>query len=211
MRILAAPLAALALAACQGAPGEPLQGQGRDRVPAPAAEQEREELSAEEQLRLDMIAEIALAMGDAIEVSSAAAEAGLARNQVAADMAAAQMAQVAAQVQQRAAEVVGVMDELDDSGCGDDAAEPGDGAGVSDQDINDAVAAALCAASAAQDVSTALVPAEPTTECVCGVCEEVPGGIDEAALTEAIDSVTAAAEACGDSEDVLTDGNNTSL
>ncbi|MCC7108187.1 MAG: hypothetical protein IT382_02770 [Deltaproteobacteria bacterium] len=213
MRILAAPLAALAalaLVACQGAPGEPLQGQGRDRTPAPAAE-EREELSAEARLRLDMIAEIALAMGDAIEVSTAAAEAGLARNQVAAEMAAAQMTQVAAQVQQRAAEVVGVMDELDDGGCGDDAAEASDEAGVSDQDINDAVSAALCAASAAQDVSIALVPAAPTTECVCGVCEEVPGGVDEAALTEAIDSVTAAAEACGDSEDVLTDGNNTSL
>ena len=210
---LAAPLAALALVACQGAPGEPLQGQGRDRTPAPSAE-EREELSAEAQLRLDMIAEIALAMGDAIEVSTAAAEAGLARNQVAAEMAAAQMTQVAAQVQQRAAEVVGVMDELDDpdtGGCGDEATEATNEAGVSDQDINDAVAAALCAASAAQDVSIALVPAAVTTECVCGVCEEVPGGIDEAALTEAIDSVTAAAEACGDSEDVLTDGNNTSL
>ena len=208
MRILLSPLAALSLTACFGAPGEPLKGDAK--VPPPAASEDRDELSAEEQLRIDMIAEIALAMGDAADVSSSAAEAGLARNQVAAELAATQAQQVAEMVAQRAGEVVAALEETN-SDCGSSSTPSSDASGVSDDDINDAVAAASCAAMAAQQVSAALVPSEPTTACVCGVCEEVPGSIDEQALTEAIDSVTAAAEACGDSEDVLTDGNNTSV
>lgn len=208
MRHLLAALAALSLTACFGAPGEPLRGE--DRVPPPAAD-DREEMSAEEQFRREMIAEIALAMGEAADVSGSAADAGLSRNQVAAELAAAQALQVAEMVEQRAGEVVGALAAEGNNDCGPGASAPANESGVTDEDINDAVATALCAAAAAQEVSEALVPAEATTECVCGVCEEVPGGIDEMALTAAIDNVTAAAEACGDSEDVLTDGNNTSI
>ncbi|MBI1948860.1 MAG: hypothetical protein HYS27_24450 [Deltaproteobacteria bacterium] len=207
MRILAAPLAALALTACFGAPGEPLTGQ--DGV-APAGD-DREELSAAEQVRMAMIEEIALAMGEAAEVSFTAADAGLSRDQAAAALAATQASEVAAMVEQRAGEVVAVLEESNSNGCGTDTSAPATGSGVTDDDINDAVAAAMCAANAAQAVSASLVPGEPTTECVCGVCTEVPGQIDEEALASAIDNVTAAAEACGDSEDVLTDGNNTSI
>ncbi|OGQ25412.1 MAG: hypothetical protein A2138_26515 [Deltaproteobacteria bacterium RBG_16_71_12] len=208
MRILVVPLAALALTACFGAPSEPLTGE--NRVPPPVAD-DREELSAEEQVRMAMIEEIALAMGEAANVSFDAADAGLVRDQAAATEAAAQAAEVAAMVQQRAGEVVAVLEENANNGCGTSTPSTSSGSGVTDEDINDAVAAALCAANAAQEVSASLVPGEPTTECVCGVCTEVPGEIDEEALASAIENVTAAGEACGDSEDVLTDGNNTSI
>lgn len=207
MRALLPLLAALTLGGCMGAPGEPLQGS--DRAPPAPAAQDRDEPSAEEQFRRDMIAEIALSMGEAADISVLAADAGLTRNMMAAELAAAQALQVAEQVEQRALEVVDALADSD-APCGEDGAAASD-EGVSDQEIQDAVATALCAAAAAQAVSAALVPAAATTECVCGVCEEIPGGIDEAALAQAIDDVTAAAEACGDSEDVLTDGNNTSI
>ena len=208
MRFLVAALAALALTACFGAPGEPLND---NRVPPPAGD-DRDELSAEEQVRLAMIEEIALAMGEAADVSLDAADAGLSRDQAAAALAATHAAEVAAMVQQRAGEVVKVLEENNaGNDCGTGSSNTTSSDGVTDDDVNDAVAAAMCAANAAQEVSDSLVPGEPTTECVCGVCTETPGAIDEAALASAIETVTAAGEACGDSEDVLTDGNNTSI
>ncbi len=205
MRILVAPLAALALTACFGAPGEPLNGQGQPEGDDPAGP------SAAEQVRRAMIEEIALAMGEASTVAFDAADAGLGRDQVAAAAAAAHALEVAEMVRQRAGEVVKVLEEDGANDCGPGSSAPSATDGVTDDDINDAVAAAMCAADAAQEVTASLVPGEPTTECVCGVCTEVPGGIDEAALAAAIEGVTAAGEACGDSEDVLTDGNNTSI
>lgn len=210
MRILAAPLAALALTACFGAPSEPLNGDNRVPPTVPAAD-DGDELSPEEQVRQAMIEEIALAMGEAATVSFDAADAGLVRDMAAATAAATHAAEVAAMVEQRAGEVVAVLEETSGNGCGPGSTTTSSGSGVTDDDINGAVAAAMCAADAAQQVSASLVPGEPTTECVCGVCNEVPGQIDEEALASAIDSVTAAGEACGDSEDVLTDGNNTSI
>jgi hypothetical protein len=211
MRYLVAPLAALALTACFGAPGEPLRGNEQPAPAAPTPADDADKLTPEQQLRLDMIAEIALAMGQAADVANDAASAGLARNQAGATLAASQAAQVADTVRQRAGEVVSALaDTSSSSGCGSTNSAPSDGSGVSDDDISDAVAAAMCAADAAQAVAEALVPSDPTTTCVCGACTETPGEIDEAGLATAIDSVTAAAEACGDSEDVLTDGNNTS-
>ncbi|MCC7070120.1 MAG: hypothetical protein IT383_02290 [Deltaproteobacteria bacterium] len=201
MRILVAPLAALALTACFGAPGEPLDSQGTPAATGP---------SAAEQVRRAMIEDIALAMGEASNVAFDAADAGMGRDQVAATAAAEHALEVAELVRQRAGEVVKVLEEDSSNDCGPGSSAPSSGSGVTDDDINDAVAAAMCAADAAQDVSAMLVPGEPTTECVCGVCTEVPGEVDQEALASAIESVTAAGEACGDSEDVLTDGNNTS-
>lgn len=206
MRILIAPVAALALTACFGAPGEPLSGQDAPAPDAPAGQ------SAAEQVRRAMIEEIALAMGEASAVAFDAADAGLIRDRAAAAAAAEHALEVSEMVRQRAGEVVKVLEEDGSNDCGPgSSSSAGTTDGVTDDDVNDAVAAAMCAADAAQAVTASLVPGEPTTECVCGVCTEVPGAIDEEALASAIESVTAAGEACGDSEDVLTDGNNTSI
>lgn len=224
MRIFATATVALsftALTACLGNPGEPLGALGdRDervneaRVPgvsiaapelltaraisrtAPGNVEQPpvDEPAAPDEFTQQAIADVAASIDYASLQAFAVADAGVARDRNAAELAAIELANAAVLVQQRANEMRALSSTAgeggaDAGGCPGGAEPTEPTGGELPAPVEDAVTLAVLAAEVGAEIAEQL---DPPSETVCGsgcgaTCTEVPGQIDEGALEGAID------------------------
>jgi hypothetical protein len=221
MRFLAAALAALSLTACLGR-GEPLGSTG-DRVnEARAPNDSVRALDAVNANRLGnianlgapvdeappdeptaptdpLIAEVAATIDYASLQAFAAADAGTFRDRASAQLAAIELANAAALVQQRANEFHALSSTAGEAGDPCDS-EGGVVEGELPSPVDDAVTVSALAAELGAEVADTLdPPSEMVCSGVCGdPCQEVPGTVDEEVLALAVEGVLDAAQDCAD-------------
>lgn len=200
----------LVVSACARTSGEPLRSQGfqretaRDRaiVGGPVvAEDEGSDVVTDEPASDPLRDELVATISFASEQAYLTADAGIARDRVAAENFAVALADAAALVQQRAVEIQSNAGTTEECGCGGCQQVP-----VATPEVDDAVLFSALAAQAAADVASELDPPSQTV-CVSGcegtTCSEQPGAVDEVALGAAIDAATDAGEGCAAAGDAL--------
>lgn len=225
MRFLVAALAALSLTACFGNAGDLLSESGARGERADEARVQRD-LAAPNLMNAraifegvdaappavddggdvggvnvdPLVAEVAATIDYASAQAYAAADAGQFRDRASAELAAIELANAAALVQQRANELHAVSSTAGEAGGCPEQTPPADGELPAPDGLDEAVVLSALAAELGGEIADTL---DPPSELVCGsgcdaTCEEVPGTIDEDILALAIEGVLDAAQDCAD-------------
>lgn len=228
MRFLVAALAALSLTACFGNAGDPLSDFG-DRGERTDDARVQREIAAPDLLTArsifdgvdvapvappdddgegdvgginadPLVAEVAATIDYASAQAFAAADAGQYRDRASAELAAIELANAAALVQQRANEFHALSSTSGEAGGCPEQTPPAEGELPAPDGLDAAVVLSALAAELGGEIADTL---DPPSEMVCGsgcgaTCEEVPGTVDEEVLALAIEGVLDAAQDCAD-------------